>query len=564
MCGIAGIISKSEENVVPAVRMMLSCMVHRGPDGAGIAADGQVAKSDSFSQLDSAVMKGSSALGHTRLAIVGGTCGAQPFRSCDGRLILEHNGEIYNYKKLRAKLDGRHQFTTETDSEVIVHLLEENLRGISLLRAIRKTVAQLDGVYVLVIKDERTGDIALVRDRIGVRQLYYADTDKFFAFASELKALWRLGISEPTKRVLPCEALIVSSSGRARSFSVMRPVLPIKRTIKTMTGAVNAYRKALLDSMRKRTQDFDRIGIIFSGGIDSVLVAKLAAEMVPEVKCYTCGSAGSTDIAYAKLVADKLGLDLAVAELDEHTVEGLIPQVIEVIEDNNSGQVEVALPVYGAVKLAKQDGIRVMLTGQGADELFGGYSWYARVAEKEGFRKLRRHMFEDLLLLYRETLEREDKITMAHSIELREPFLDQEVIRVAMSCNLRLNFLGENDPYGKRIHRNLAVAMGIPKEIAYRVKEAAQHGSGMHDMIDKVARRNGFDESAITASYAASLSAREKVGSSQRYGYLFADEKIWNVESHVQMYLDEVARKVRPAHRLQVSVRPRSANLAGY
>ena len=108
-----------------------------------------------------------------------------------------------------------------------------------------------------------------------------------------------------------------------------------------------------------------------------------------------------------------------------------------VIEDSNAGQVEVALPVYAAVKLAHEDGIKVMLTGQGADELFGGYSWYAKVVEKEGYKMLRRHMIEDLLLLYKETLEREDKITMAHSIELREPFLDPEVIKVALATSLR-------------------------------------------------------------------------------------------------------------------------------
>src|SRR5205085_648323 len=156
--------------------------------------------------------------------------------------------------------------------------------------------------------------------------------------------------------------------------------------------------------------------------------------------------------------------------LDEQQVEALLPEVINIIEDNNSGQVEVALPVYGAVKLARLDGMKVMLTGQAADELFGGYSWYSKVAEKEGYRKLRKHMLEDLTLLYKETLEREDKITMANSIELREPFLDPGVIRAAMSMDLRLNIRGARDLFGKRVHRNLARQLGIPKDIAYRMK----------------------------------------------------------------------------------------------
>jgi len=542
-------LSKDGENVVPLVGAMLSCMVKRGPDGAGLVADGRIIKSNSIAAMQPQFQKvsGAVALGHTRLAIVGGTCGAQPFSSCDGRLVLEHNGEIYNYKKIRNKLEKHHKFTTTTDSEVIVHLLEDHMqrKNTTLLGAIKRTVAELDGVYALAIQDKQTGETILVRDRIGVRQLYYADTRSIVAFASERKALWRIGIQEPTRRIMPGCAIIISPQGKIQSFQVADPIPPkVRIAHRTMTSAVEAYEKALMESMQKRTQDFHRIGIIFSGGIDSVLVAHLAAKMVPEVVCYTCGVKGSSDIANARQIADKLGLELKVAELDHDTVEKMIPEVINVIEDANAGQVEVALPVYGAVKLAHDDGIKVMLTGQGADELFGGYPWYAKVAEKEGYKKLRKHMIQDLLLLYKETLEREDKITMAHSIELREPFLDPEVIRTALSIELRLNVKGGHDTFGKHVHRRLAQKLGIPRDVAYRVKEAAQHGSGMHDVIGDIARRRGFEESAVPKTYLEALSQRERIGSSQRYGYLFGDEKIWTAEPHVQMYLDSISKKL--------------------
>ena len=547
MCGIAGILSKKGENVVPLVGSMLHCMVNRGPDGAGLVADDRIIKCNTISgmRLQFQNLSGKSALGHTRLAIVGGTCGAQPFRSCDGRILLEHNGEIYNYKKIRERLGRRHKFTTMTDSEVIVHLIEDHLRKNSLLGAIKKTAAELDGVYALAIQDNKTGETMLVRDRIGVRQLYYADTSKFVAFASERKALWKIGIKEPTRGILPGSAVIISQDGRLQSFQVAAPIPQKVRIIhRTMTSAVEAYRKALVDAMKKRVQDFQRIGIIFSGGIDSVLIAYLAAKMVPEVICYTGGVSGSSDISNARQIADRLGLELKVCELDQEGMERLIPEVMNVIEDSNAGQVEVALPVYGAVKLAHEDGIKVMLTGQGADELFGGYSWYAKVVEKEGYKMLRRHMIEDLLLLYKETLEREDKITMAHSIELREPFLDPEVIKVALATSLRLNVRGGDDNYGKHVHRKLAEALGIPKDVAYRIKEAAQHGSGMHGMLDTIARKHGFDDSTIPHIYLEELKMREKIGSSQRYGYLFGDGKIWIAEPHMQMYLDSISKKM--------------------
>jgi asparagine synthase (glutamine-hydrolysing) len=545
MCGIVGILSKKNENVAPLIGPMLSCIASRGPDGAGIAADDFVVQSDSLENVEYRKLYGSSVLGHLRLAIVGGTCGQQPFHSCDNRLTVEHNGEIYNYKKIRRKLLKHHKFDTLTDSEVIVHLLEDHFTKSNndLVYAIRKTVAELDGVYALVIKDEVTGTIALVRDKIGVRQIYYGENNSFVAFASERKALWKVGIKEPTKCVLPGHTILIKSNGFLQEFEVSRPpVQSTKIVYKTMTSAVSAYQKALLMSMKKRMQDFNRVGIIFSGGIDSVIVAWLAKKIVPEVICYTAGIEGSTDIAFARKIAKKLKLKLRVNELTHNEVEQMIPEIINVIENTNSGQVEVAVPVYAAIKLAHEDGIKVMFTGQGADELFGGYSWYTKVVEKEGYQKLREHMTEDLLLLYKETLEREDKIAMAHSIEMREPFLDMGIIRVSMHMDLKLNVKSGDDTFGKHVHRRLAQKLGIPRNIAYRIKEAAQHGSGMHSVFDTIARNHGFDESTIHMEYLDALRSRERIGSSQRYGHLFENETMWIAEPHVQMYLDSISK----------------------
>ena len=122
-------------------------------------------------------------------------------------------------------------------------------------------------------------------------------------------------------------------------------------------------------------------------------------------------------------------------------------------------------------------------------------------------------MREDLLLLYKETLEREDKITMAHSIEMREPYLDTDVIRVALAMDIKLNVRDVNDGFGKHVHRKAAVKLGIPYEIAYRVKEAAQHGSGIHDVIKSIANENGYNESSVPDHYLKIISRRERIGS---------------------------------------------------
>jgi asparagine synthase (glutamine-hydrolysing) len=547
MCGIAGVLSKKGSNAAPLVISMLASMANRGPDGAGMAVDGSIASCDSVAELRFQNVEGRSVVGHNRLAIVGGACGGQPFRSCDGRLILAHNGEIYNYKELRKKLVKHHKFHTFTDSEVIIHLLEDHMQDGDLLRGIKLAISELDGVYALAIRDERTGETALVRDSMGVRQLYYGETDDFIAFASERKALWQVGIREPTKRVLPCNALLISPEHKIQSFRLASAFPRVTRRkqilYRTLDSALEAYKDALIKSVEKRVQDLERIGIIFSGGIDSVLIAHLANKMVPEVICYTCGTKGSNDVAYSRKIAGELGLKLRVCELSIDDVERLVPEVIRVIEDSDAGQVEVALPVYGAVGLAHRDDIKVMLTGQGADELFGGYSWYPKVAKLQGYRMLRQHMIEDLSLLYKETLEREDKITMAHSVELREPYLDPEVIKVASYTDLRLNVNGFNDMFGKHVHRKLAENMGISHEIAYRAKEAAQHGSGVHSILKDVSNKRRFGL-AVPSDYLDDLRLRERIGSSQRYGYLFANEKDWIAEPQVQIYLDSLWKAV--------------------
>jgi asparagine synthase (glutamine-hydrolysing) len=547
MCGIAGILSKDGSNIVTDLRNMLDSISNRGPDGAGILAGNEIFQAAKLSDVQYQNMRGNIALGHLRLAIVGGTCGTQPFESCNGRLILEHNGEIYNYKQIKSSLSSSHVFNSETDSEVIVHLLEQNLsEGNNMEDALKRTLEKIDGVYAISIRDKITQDIFLIRDRLGVRQLYYAENGTKIAFASEKKALWRIGMREGVKPVKPGHAVKISGEGRINEFKVVDMLpLPKKTQIlyRNLSSAVKEYEGALIDSMKKRTQDLRRVGIIFSGGIDSVLIALLAKSTVKEVICYTGGSLGSRDIGFAKEVAKTLDLEIRVKELDQTEIERMLPRIIHTIEDNNVGQVEVAIPIYVSAELAHQDGVKVVFSGQGADELFGGYSWYPKIAEKLGYSQLQTHMREDLLLLYKETLEREDKITMAHSIEMREPYLDTNVIRVALAMDIKLNVRGVNDGFGKHVHRKAAVKLGIPYDIAYRVKEAAQHGSGIHDVIKSIANDNGYNESSVPDHYLKIISQRERMGSSQRYGYKYGNNSLWVLEPHVQMYLDSVANQ---------------------
>ncbi|MGD1836371.1 MAG: asparagine synthase (glutamine-hydrolyzing) [Nitrososphaeraceae archaeon] len=545
LCGIAGLRSKSSLDIVPMVKTMLNSIEHRGPDGFGLSANTNIYHSFSIEKLSNNI-HADSALGHVRLAIVGGKLGQQPFKSCDGRFILEHNGEIYNYKQIKKRLLD-HKFTTKTDSEVIVHLLEENCKKTNnFMLALQKTINELDGVYALSIIDQSNDTIYLIRDKLGIRQLYYAENSKLIAFASERKALWEIGLNEPTISVLPGHCICISKNVSNQIRLSDPPIHKNNPVYNNMKNAVDIYEKLLLSSIKKRTQDLKKVGVIFSGGIDSVLIALLVKKFVDNVVCYTSGIEGSPDIEFAKSIANKLNLDLRINELNSRYVENIIPKIINTIETNNMTQVEVAIPIYSAVELAAEDGMKVVFSGQGADELFGGYSWYPNILKKQGYEKLQEYLITDLLLLYKECLEREDKITMAHGIEMRVPFLDPKIVKFATSINLRLNIVNSDDIFGKRVHRELAKKIGLDHSIAYRKKDAAQHGSGIHDVLKKLAVKNGYDITKITDEYSKKFISREKLGSSERYGHLFTNEPVWDTDLSLQLYFDSIVTSNLP------------------
>ena len=544
MCGIGGLISLDSTNVIPLSKSMMISMNKRGPDGTGLLIDNKVYKYESPEKILCNNLNTKLVLGHNRLAIVGDRNYIQPFQSCDGKIIMEHNGEIYNYKILKERLQKDHKFISNTDSEVVVHLLEHYYKETgytNLLTAIKKTVANIDGIYAFAIKDTNEDKIYLVRDRLGIRQIYYGQNDKVIGFASERKGLWQIGIKEPTLSLLPGHCVILSDK-ISSPIRIADPPISSNNVMmhSNLEDAIGSYKTALYNSIKKRSQDLSKIGIIFSGGIDSVLIAKITKELVPNVTCYTSGIDGSDDIRFSKVIAEELDLDLKINELDVGDIERMLPTILNVIETNNSTQVEVSIPIFAALNLAAMDGLRVVFTGQGADELFGGYPWYAKIVSKYGYSKLKEYMLQDLLLLHKETLEREDKIAMAHSLEMREPFLDSDVVKTATSINMNLNITNNNDIFGKRVHRELARQIGIPKYIAYREKQAAQHGAGIHGILTKIAEKNGFNKKMVNEEYLTNLSKREKLGSSERYGYLFDEKTSWNFAPWVQLYLDKL------------------------
>lgn len=540
MCGIAGIVSSYHRELGFLLEEMLRSMQHRGPDGAGFVIGDSCERQLKMQDLDFKGKKGQVALGHVRLAITGSLDGMQPFQSDDGRLTLLHNGEIYNYKKFAKELGNQVNLTTVSDSEVLLKYIEKNYNG-DLLETVGKILPDLDGVYALALTDQKQTIIA--RDKIGVRQLYYYRGGNYVAFASEKKPLLALGGDEShINRLLPSHIMLIRNGSLApkRFWDPIR--IRENGHIENPDEAIKQYDSAIRESIAKRLENWDHVGIIFSGGIDSVLIAYLAKELGLSFGCYTAGKKGAIDIEWARKVADRFKFPLMVKELSDEEIEELIPQVIKDIEDHSLNQVEVSIPMFASIRMAQESGERVILTGQGADELFGGYPWYAKIVDQEGYDSFVGYSWEDTMLLYKECLEREDKIAMAHSLELRVPYLDPRVIQAAFNISPKLKIKPKNDHLLKRIHRKYCLSIGIPGDIVIRKKEAAQHGANVHDVFEKLAGKTGVtDADLIKAGYDINKSVLERLGSSSRYGFRYGDHHLWKPLLNVQYYLDTQA-----------------------
>ena len=489
---------------------MLKKMAHRGPDTHGVYLDAKLIRVEEIEELRGELSNESHiSLGHSRLKIGSGGSMTQPYTSCDGKLALIHNGEIYNYQKLRTLLYKQHEIKTGSDSEVIVHLLEETYQG-DLLDAVKKVIGLLDGMYSLAVTDGES--LIVARDPIGKKPLYYIKNENVTYFASEKKALWN-GKNNPD-RLNPGDILSIDNSGIEvhEGYHLQFPQIDII----DFREAVELYKEVIIAAVKKRLIGLSEshIGVIFSGGIDSVLISKLLQREGKNITCYCTGTEESGDIISASSTSETLGLELKTTIIDETLVEGILPEIIRNVEESGLLQVEVAIPMYLAAKLAAEDNIRVMFSGQAADELFAGYPWYKDVLSDFGYVRLHEKLWEDLILSYTDTLEREDKLTMAHSIELRAPYLDRDVIQTAMRISPRLKIQDKHDNLRKRVHRQAAVELGVPPYISFRAKDPAQSGSGIHGIVEKITNKHGqqIDSDLVDKNL------RRDKGSIYRYG----------------------------------------------
>ena len=451
MCGIAGIWGASDRGALDRVMQGLA---HRGPDGFGIHE------------------QASGALGQRRLAIMDPEGGAQPLYNENRALAIVANGEIYNFPVLRRDLIGRHNFTTTSDTEAIVHLFEE--RGAD-------TPAALEGMFAFAICDD--DHLFLARDPIGIKPLYYGHwVDSagvpMMAFASEMKPLadWVEDLHE-----FPAGHYFESRVGFVSYYEVPTAP-PAQRTVEDHVALV---RRGLEDAVASHLMSDVPVGAFLSGGLDSSVIAAIARKHVDELHTFSVGLAGSRDIEAARRVAAHIGSVHHEYLMTPEEVREKLPEIVHALESFDQDLVRSAIPTYFCSRLAAEH-VKVILTGEGADELFAGYAYHRTVRDPA---TLHQELCRSVSTLHNINLQRVDRLTMLHSIEGRVPFLDTGFIALALSVppELKLRQMPDGHLIDKWALRAASADL-LPADITWRNKEQFDEGSGTVDLLAEALR----------------------------------------------------------------------------
>lgn len=484
MCGIVSIFNIQEQT--PELRQkalrMSQKIRHRGPDWSGIYCGG------------------SAILAHERLSIVDPESGKQPLFSPDKKEVLAVNGEIYNQQEIR-KLYPDYAFQTGSDCEVILALYRDWKKNGKIPSEVPALIEQLSGIFAFALYDAEDDCFLIARDPIGVIPLYIGyDADNKVYVASELKALE--GQCDSYEPFLPGHYVYSErkkSNGKpamqkyySRKWMTETPISKQKAETKAEKvfkekSTVEDIREALTDAVKRQLMSDVPYGVLLSGGLDSSVISAIAEKYSehrvenngetkawwPRLHSFAVGLKGAPDLAKARLVAEHIGT--VHHEINYTIQEGLdaIRDVIYFIETYDVTTVRASTPMYLLARVIKSMGIKMVLSGEGADEIFGGYLYFHKAPNADEFHK---ETVRKLSKLYMYDCLRANKSLSAWGVEGRVPFLDKEFLDVAMNIDPELKMC-PGETIEKKVVREAFSDM-LPAEVAWRQKEQFSDGVG--------------------------------------------------------------------------------------
>ena len=485
MCGIVCLFDAKQKTdaLRPQILEMSKKIRHRGPDWSGTYQNNNTLFS------------------HERLAIVDPTSGKQPLFSKDKKLVLAVNGEIYNHQELRAKFPN-YEFQTQSDCEVILALYQEKGTGF---------LEDLNGIFAFALYDEEQDSYLIARDHMGIVPLYMGwDQYGSFYVASELKALE--GVCNKIEVFLPGH-YIDSKQGYELQQWYKRDWEDYEH-VKNNTTSIPELRKGLEDAVHRQLMSDVPYGVLLSGGLDSSIIAAITAKFAPKriesgstqdawyprLHSFAVGLVGSPDLVAARTAAEHIGS--VHHEVNFTVQEGLdaIRDVIYHLETYDVTTIRASTPMYLLARVIKSMGIKMVLSGEGSDEIFGGYLYFHKAPNPQAFheetvRKLGKlHLYDCL---------RANKSLMAWGIEGRVPFLDKEFMDIAMNINPADKMVNKAEGKMEKWVLRKAFEDLLPESIAWRQKEQFSDGVGYSwiDSLKAKAEEEVTDEMMENAKY---------------------------------------------------------------
>jgi asparagine synthase (glutamine-hydrolysing) len=462
MGAIVAVIDKKGKNTTEAAVAMLRILESKGIETFGIASHRYIDIEKSIEAMQSQNVSSSVIVGHAFSKTIE-TDKPQPIK-------LENETLVF---------DGRIYPTTSKTSDA------ENLAQKLRQKETIKNLFQSEGFFAFAIaKPEK---IIAGRDTMGIHPLYCGENSEFAVLASERKPLWKIGIKDATS-FPPGHLALIDRKGfhfkcvKTLTYSKAKPI--------TMQVAAKRLQKLLQQSINKRVSGLREIAVAFSGGLDSGIIAFLAKNSGADVHLVHVGLKSQLETEYAKKVAEELKLPIHVHLYDEKDVENVLSRVLWLIEEPDPVKASIGVPFYWAAEKTTEMGFKVMLAGQGADELFGGYKRYIDDYLRYGEKKTHEILFSDVFKMYETNLERDFKICNFHNVELRLPFATYQIAKFAINLPVKLKIELSDDGLRKLVLRRAAENLGLPQIIAERPKRAIQYATGISKVLKKLARKN--------------------------------------------------------------------------
>jgi asparagine synthase (glutamine-hydrolysing) len=342
---------------------------------------------------------------------------------------------------------------------------------------------QADGDYEFLIVKE--GWIAAGRDPIGVQPLYFGENRDIAAFATNKKVLWKLGIENPAS-FPPGNLAFVNKEGF--KFKPVKTLTYTEPKQITMAEAAKQLQVLLVESIQRRVRGLKEVAVAFSGGLDSSVVAFLAGKCGVKVNLLHVSLENQPETEEAMKAADELDLPLQVDLFKDSDVEAVLPKVVDLIEEPDPIKASIGVSFYWVAQKAAEAKFTVVMAGQGADELFGGYQRYVTECCKDGGEAVRKTMFGDVARIHESNLERDLKITGFHNVELRVPFASFDLVEFALGLPVELKIECKADTLRKLVLRKMALDAGLPASIADKPKKAVQYSTGINDAVKRIAK----------------------------------------------------------------------------